>query len=200
MTAASPDSDVPPFRLVLPRGWVERPADRDSIRAIIDRTSAVFRAQHRPDLDAQMRTILEQALRRMQSARVFALYLQEPGADEAPLPISITAARLSGQLGGTLDRQVRALFRENGAEFLTDDQSIVRWQSDTTTDGELAGAAARVVNYLIPIPGTGRREAVSFTTTIPMPLARDAEDEQFVEQLTLLSDTLISTFAWEPAA
>ena len=192
--------DVPPYRLMLPTGWVQRPADRESIRLLIERTSDVFRSQHRPDLDSQMRGILEQAYRKMQQGRVFALYLQEDVAPEDVLPMSITAALIDGQLGGTLDRQVAGLFRDRDADFLGEDRQIVRWQADTVNDGEFAGSTARVVNYLIPVPGTGRRTALAFTTTIPAPAARDAEDDEFIDHLTMLSDTVLSTFAWEPAA
>ena len=90
------------------------------------------------------------------------------------------------------------LFRERGAEFLRDDRAIVRWEADTTTGGELEGTAARVLNYLIAVPGSGRRTALMFTTTIPYPTeADDGFRDQFIDELCLLSDTIVSTFAWE---
>lgn len=190
---------VPPFRLLLPAGWEELPADRDSVRLLIERSSAVFASQHRPDLDVEFRRLMETALRKMQQGRVFALYLQTSVPAERVLPLSITAAVADGQLGGTLDRQVAALFTEHGAEFLTDDRTIVRWQADASSGGELAGTRARVINYLIPVPGAGRRTALQFTTTIPYPTEQDdGFRDAFIEELCLLSDTIVSTFAWEP--
>ena len=192
---------VPPFRLMLPAGWEELPADRASIGLLIERSSAVFASQHRPDLDVEFRRMLETAYRKMQQGRVFALYLQTTVPAERILPISMTAAVADGQLGGTLDRQVTALFQERGAEFLTDDRTIVRWQADASSGGDLAGTRARVINYLVPVPGTGRRSAVAFTTTIPYPTDEDdGFRDAFVDELCLLSDTIVSTFAWEPAA
>jgi hypothetical protein len=190
---------VPPFRLILPEGWEELPADRTGVDALIRRTSAVFASQHRPDLDSEMRRLLELALRRMRQAKAFAIYLQTT-AQADPMPMSITASVAEGQLGGTLDRQVAALFREQGAQFLTDDQSIVRWLAEVTGRREVAGASSRVIDYLIPIPGTGRRRALQFTTTIALPQDPDAEDLEIVEALTELSDVMISTFDWEPQA
>jgi hypothetical protein len=192
---------VPPFRLMLPAGWEELPADRTSIAVLIERSSALFASQHRPDLDVEFRRMLETAYRKMQQGRVFALYLQTTVPAERVLPLSITAAVADGQLGGTLDRQVTALFTERGAEFLTDDRTILRWQADAASGGELAGTRARVVNYLIPVPGTGRRSALVFTTTIPYPTEEDdGFRDAFVDELCLLSDTIVSTFAWEPAS
>ena len=49
------------------------------------------------------------------------------------------------------------------------------------------------------MPGTGRRTALLFTTTIPYPTDEDdGSVTQFVDELCLLSDTIVSTFAWEP--
>ena len=199
MTMATTETfPVPPFRLMLPAGWEEVPADEAAVRALVERSSEVFRSAHRPDLDAQFRRLLQTAARKMKQGRVFALYLQTDVPEERILPLSITAAVTDGQLGGTLDRQVTELFRERGAEFLRDDHSIVRWEADTTTGGELEGTAARVLNYLISVPGTGRRTALMFTTTIPHPTEEDdGFRDRFIEELCLLSDTIVSTFAWE---
>ncbi|MHC2999887.1 hypothetical protein OB08_12255 [Microbacterium sp. HJ5] len=166
---------------------------------LIRRTSEVFRSQHRPDLDAQMRTLLEVAYRKMKQARVFALYLQTSARD-VPLPMSITASTVSGQLGGTLDRQVARLVRENGAQFLTDDRSILRWEAAVGSRAEADGAAAHVVDYLIPIPGSERRSALQFTTTIPLPADHGPELAPLIDGLTQLSDLLISTFTWDRSA
>ena len=190
---------VPPFRLMLPEGWQELPADEAGVRMLVERSSEVFRSQHRPDLDAQFRRLMQSAARKLAQGRVFALYLQTDVPAERILPISMTAAVADGQLGGTLDRQVGELFRDRGAEFLTDDRAIVRWQADTRAGGELEGTPARVVNYLFAVPGTGRRTALLFTTTIPYPAEEDdGFRDAFVDELCLLSDTIVSTFAWEP--
>lgn len=188
---------VPAYRLLLPEGWEEIPADRAGVDELIRRTSGVFRAQHRPELDAEMRTLLELAYRKMQQANAFALYLQTSPATEASLPMSIVASVTEGQFGGTLDRQVAQLHRDRGAEFLTDDRSIVRWEAPVSPRKEVEGAGAHVVDYLIPVPGSGRRKALQFTTTIPVPAGIDIDVQPVVEALVLLSDLLISTFTWE---
>ena len=56
MTMATTETfPVPPFRLMLPAGWEEVPADEAAVRALAERSSDVFRSAHRPDLDAQFR-------------------------------------------------------------------------------------------------------------------------------------------------
>ncbi|GHD47281.1 hypothetical protein D9V29_05855 [Mycetocola manganoxydans] len=193
-------TDIPPFRLILPAGWEESPADGESVAALIERGRAVFKSQHRPDLDSEFSQLMGLSLRKMKQAGVFALYLQTAVPADKVLPLSITAALAHGQLGGTLDRQVSALFREQSAQFLTDDHTIVHWQSDVEHTGRLSGSSSRNLSYLVPIPGTQRRSAVQFTTTIPYPTGDDAETEDLLDDITLLSDTIISTFAWEPSA
>jgi hypothetical protein len=193
-------NDVPPFRLILPAGWEERPADRESVTVLIERARVVFQSQHRPDLDSEFSQLMGISLHKMKQAGVFAVYLQMSVPAEQVLPLSMTAALARGQLGGTLDRQVSSLFREKKAEFLTDDRAIVRWQSDVAHDGKLSGSSSRNLNYLVAIPGTERRSAVQFTTTIPYPTGDDVENDELLDDITLLSDTIISTFAWEPRA
>jgi len=188
-------TDLPPYRLLLPAGWEEVSADREGVGMLIERTSSALRAQHRPELDVQMRTLLERALRGMQTSKAVAIYLQTEAA-EMPLPMSITASIVDGQFGGTLDRQVTGLFRDHAAMFLTDDHTIVRWETAVGRRRTVDGVAAHTVSYLIPVPGTNRKRGLQFTTTIPLPANADDAEEMIVERLVQLSDVLISTFTW----
>jgi hypothetical protein len=199
MEMADPTRPVPDYRLLLPDGWEQLPADRAGVDELIRRTSNVFREQHRPELDVEMRTMLEIAYRKMLQANAFALYLQTDAVD-APLPMSIVASVVEGQFGGTLDRQVAQLRRDRSAEFLTDDRSILRWEAEVAARKDVEGAGAHVVDYLIPVPGTQRRRALQFTTTIPVPVGVDVDVRPVVEGLVQLSDLLISTFTWESRA
>ena len=73
-TMATTDThSVPPFRLMLPVGWEELPADESAVQALAERSSEVFRSAHRPDLDVQFRRLLQTAARKMAQGRVFAL-------------------------------------------------------------------------------------------------------------------------------
>lgn len=198
MTAGTKTGEqVPPFRFLLPAGWEEVPADRAGVDLLIQRTSQKFRAQQRPDLDAEMRTLLERAYRAMQRGKVFALYLQT-SADTMPLPMSITASTLADEFGGTLDRQVAGLFRDRDAQFLRDDHLIVRWETPARVAVDVGRAAVHAIDYLIPVPGSARRRALQLTTVIPVP-DDDEQTRAVVEALVELSDTMISTFTWEPA-
>ncbi len=190
------EQSVPPYRMLLPAGWSKHPADRASLAKLTDQARSVFRAQHRPDLDSEFTRLMEGAARRMKRAGVVAIYLQTSTPEDEILPMSLTASIVRGPLGGSLDRQVTALFRDRGAVFLTDDRRIIRWRADVDQPGELAGTSTRLLDYLVPIPGTNRREALQLTTTLPYPTGDDTVTE-FLDQLTLLSDTVVSTFEWE---
>lgn len=191
--------EVPPFHILLPAGWTEHPADRDSIARLTEQSRAVFKSQHRPDLDSEFTRMMGLANRRMKQAGVFAIYLQTSVPEDDLLPMSMTASIVRGRLGGSLDRQVSSLIRENGAGFLTDDHRILRWAADTVQTGDLEGIATRLIDYLIAVPGMERREAVQFTTTLPYPVG-DESAAELVQQMELLSDTIVSTFVWEAGA
>lgn len=192
----TPTATIPPYRLLLPDGWEELPADRAGIETLIERTSAVFRQTHRPDLDAQMRTLLELAYRKLRSVGAHRIYLQTV-AREVPLPMSIVVSVMAEEDGGTLDRQVASLFQHHDAKFLRDDRTIVRWEKRIDGTRQVEDAASSVVDYLIPMPSTQRRRALQLTTTIAHPGEMSEEDESVVEQLKHLSDVLVSTFMWE---
>lgn len=190
---------IPPYRILLPEGWEELAADRSGIEALMTRTSRVFREQHRPDLDAQMRTLLELAYRKLRSAGAHKIYLHT-SAEHMPLPMSIVATVMTEEDGGTLDRQVTSLFQHHGAAFLRDDRTIVRWEKRLDPQRNVDDATSTIVDYLVPVPETGRKRALQLTTTIIHPEQLTEEDEAVIDQLKYLSDVLVSTFMWESAA
>ncbi|MET4780462.1 hypothetical protein [Glaciihabitans sp. UYNi722] len=198
VTRVETPSGVPSFRLLLPQGWEELPATRESIAQLTALSSAVFKSQHRPDLDSEFTRMMELATRRMKQAGVFAIYLQTTVPEDDVLPLSMSASIVRGRLGGTLDREVSSLFRDRGAAFLSDNHQIVRWTADTVHDGEFTGTSSRVIDYLIPVPGAGRRTALQFTTTLVHPTGDD-EASELVDQMAQLSDVIVSTFSWEGA-
>ena len=52
---------LPPFVLLLPRGWVSVEPTREAFADLTAKASAVLRSAHRPDLDAQFRSMLGRA-------------------------------------------------------------------------------------------------------------------------------------------
>lgn len=191
---------IPAFRFVLPPGWVEHAPTNAAQEGDVAHASELFKRANRPDLDAEFRTLMAQANQAMARTKVFAIYRQQDvGLDEL-MPMSITASALSGVDGASLDAWVSEAFRSKGAQFLDEDSPhIVRWRSEPAVPAgarRIEGVGARTLTYVIPVPGTQRRKALVFTTTIVIPDDGGLREE-VVDSLEILSDAMISTFVWE---
>lgn len=191
---------IPAYRFALPAGWVRHVPTNAAQEDDIKRASAIFRQANRPDLDAEFRGLMAQTGQAMARTKVFAIYRQEQVELDELLPMSITASALSAADGENLDGWVSDAFRTKGAQFLDEDaQHIVRWRSEPQRPQgarRIDGVSGRTLTYVIPAPGTQRRKALVFTTTIVVPDG-DVIPAEIVDALELLSDGMISTFTWE---
>lgn len=122
---------------------------------------------------------------------------------EELLPLSITASALDAPDGENLDAWVTEAFRARGAVFLDENlKHIVRWSAETKRPAgaqAIDGVSGRTLTYIIPVPGTLRRKALVFTSTIVIPDG-DVIPAEVLDGIELLSDAMISTFAWEQLA
>ena len=191
---------IPAFRFVLPPGWVQHLPTNAAQEDDVKRASAIFRQANRPDLDAEFRGLMAQTNQAMARTKVFAIYRQEQVEMDELLPMSIMASALSAADGENLDGWVSDAFRTKGAQFLDEDAPhIVRWRSEPQRPANarrIEGVGGRTLTYVIPAPGTQRRKALVFTTTIVIPDG-DVVPGEVVDSLELLSDAMISTFTWE---
>lgn len=193
---------IPPFRIALPPGWHRRPASTATEKADLARASELFRQAGRPDLEAQYRAMMARVRQGMARSKVFALYRQEDVEAEELLPMSITASVVDGEDGRNLDAWITDAFRTRGASFLEDARHVVRWEGEAARaprGAELEQATGWTITYALPVPGSDRTRALVFTTTILTPDGEGISDEA-IQGMTLLSDLMISTVAWEQAA
>lgn len=194
---------IPAYRLVLPPGWKTHLPTNAGQQEDVRKASAIFMQAGRPDLDAEFRTMMAQANQGMRRTKVFAIYRQEDVPMEELLPLSITASALDAPDGENLDAWVTEAFRVRGAVFLDENiKHIVRWSAETKRPAGAAaidGVGGRTVTYIIPVPGTLRRKALVFTSTIVIPDG-DVIPAEVLDGIELLSDAMISTFAWEQLA
>ncbi|MUN07650.1 hypothetical protein [Agromyces luteolus] len=190
---------LPPFVLLLPRGWASVPPTREAFSDLAARTSAVLRSAHRPDLDAQFRSILDRAAEEfLRREPVRLIYPADVPADEL-FPLSITAIRLTAPGGGPLDPHVVALRRDRGARTLGDDGVLLRWEEEHTHRVPGGEVSVRSFDYLVAVPGTQRCEALLFSAVVPSAAAGERLDDETVRAAGVLADAIMSTFRWSGA-
>ncbi len=188
-------SDFPPFRMLLAPGFEQHLVTQQTAAALAQRAGDTFRQASRPDLDAQLSSSLRRSFSAMQKAGSKIVYLPMSPGEEVTLPMSMVGSIVQGANGGSLDPQVSQLFRERGAEFLDVMKTTVRWESEERGSGEFAGAISHQINYVIPVPNSGRRRAAMFTTTV-LSGVQDPIDDELLRECVALSDAMIATFAW----
>jgi len=192
---ATATGDLPPFHLVLPAGWRDRPATRETLTSVRAEVSAAMKAAHRPDIDLQLRSLLAQAADRLDRAEPLRLYLQSGVPPERRLPLSLSVGRVRGSTGRSLDSDIVRFVRDHAAAPLDEAAHIMRWIRHGSVDVPGGAVRTRSINYLIAVPGTERHQALLFTAVIPIAAGVELDGEM-IGRLTLLADAIVATFQW----
>ncbi|WP_404311971.1 hypothetical protein LG314_11775 [Agrococcus terreus] len=188
--------DWPDFALLLPAGWRSVDADEASIEGVLERATAQLKRSGRPDLDAELRTTMRQALRGGAGREVVRLFLQATDDPEAMTPMSMVAARLRPPSGASLDTYVRELVQERGAAPLAERSPVLAWTQETTT--RIDGAQVRTLtrNGLIAVPGTERRQGLLLSAVIVRGAAGAELPQATADAMVAMADAVFSTFRW----
>jgi len=94
-----------------------------------------------------------------------------------------------------LDAVVEDAVRNLGGVAVGEGHRMVRWTERRPVTVEGVDAVSFMINYLIPIPGTRRTQAVQWTATIAH--APDlAEDDPVLIAWVALFDHHVATFTW----
>ena len=194
-TETQPQSVEFDYRLILPAGWERLPADRSTIDRLLKQAKEKFQAANRPDLDAQMRILLEGMYRKFATAQIQSIFMTTE-SENFPIPLSITCRTHSAEGSENLDAQVVDILRNKGGDFLGDDKGILRWEAKQIQEVMDEQVSINVINYLIPVPGTKRTKALHFASTVILPPAGQEDHELTVADIVTLSDAIIATFAW----
>ncbi|MGR2752996.1 hypothetical protein [Agromyces arachidis] len=190
---------VPPFVLLLPPGWVSVAPTREAFDDLLASVSGEMRAQHRPDLDARFRALVRRTADEFLRRDPVRLIYQASVPRERMLPLALTAARLRGPDGTTLDAQVGELVRTRGARPLDPDRVVLRWSRESSHRVDGGAIRTRSFDYLIAIPGTGRREALLFSAVLPLAAGGEEFDAEAADAFGVLADAIMSTFRWSGA-
>lgn len=189
----------PDFDLELPPGWTRQEVGNDALDAMLTGLKRRFMEQHRPDLYAQMKSMVQNSFDEMSRNGVFAFFsATEPDEKTLAIPASMHASIRRSEVGGSLDDLARSLIQSQGATPLLGDQRVLRFEQEKTVRLGTETIISQSIIYLTPIPGAKRRRALQlvagFGRTVGTP-----PDDPYVESLRTLFDACVSTLRWRPA-
>lgn len=187
---------IPPFRMILPEGWIGVTPDAASRDTLLVQARARLVKEHRPELYGQLRAQVEQSWGDIKRLNAFIVMMAGPDApDWAYLPASVIGTILESTPEAPVSTIVTLAIREYGGIPLGPSRQIVRWmrESEVTLQAERIGVTTLI--YAIPVPGTNRTRAVQFTVPIAHPVDVSKDDDA-VQRWIELFDAHIATFAW----
>lgn len=186
----------PEFDLELPVGWTRRGVGKDAQDVVLTSLKQRLMREHKPQVFADMRPLVEQSFDTMRRNGAFAFFSPtEPEPGTLWLPASIIASIRRAEGGGTLDDFARTLIRDHGATPLLGDKRTLRFEKEKTVRLGTDTVINHSLIYLTPMPGARRRRALElvagFARTPDVP-----SDAPYMERMRFLFDTCVSTLRW----
>jgi hypothetical protein len=182
------------FRVLLPPGWRQFGVDDASRAALEALIRDRLKPAGRPDLDAQLRSMVRRYWDRLQRTRAVALYLPTERATEVPLPMSVVASRFSAAPGRSLEADLHSTVGAEVTRVELPAGPVLRWSSTgEPVDGDEA-VRSLTIGHLFPVPGDDPRHGMMLLTGIPH--LADGGTDLLLEPLTYLSDAIAETFRW----
>lgn len=189
---------MPSFRMLLPAGWLAFDLSEENEDRVISQGLARLAARGNGGMSARIGPMLRDAFASLRRQNGFAYAI--PG-ESAPTwvvgPASIIGFRRRSTPEVTLDDVVMRAVADYGAAPLGGDERILAWTETRTVKVEGESARAFTLNYLIPIPGTRRTQAVQWIVTAAC-APHLPENAPGLLQWKLLFDVHMATFAWLP--
>ncbi|MBN8205071.1 hypothetical protein JF550_03755 [Microbacterium esteraromaticum] len=187
---------LPPYRMLVPPGWEVFELGEQDETQLIGRAAARLKANNRGDLTAAVGRYVRDALTDLRRQNAFAYAI--PG-EEAPTWVlgsaSLVGIRRVSTPDLTLDDVVRNAVAQHGGAPLGEDARIMSWAESRTVTMDGETVRSLMLNYLIPIPGTRRTQAVHWVVNAAH--AEDMpDDDPKLEAWKLLFDVHVATFAW----
>ncbi|UFU07090.1 hypothetical protein [Ruania halotolerans] len=186
----------PEFELDLPPGWSRREPDDATLQSMLSDLKQRLMQAHRPDMYAQMKTLMEQSFDDMRRGGVLAFFsATDPGPDTLFVPSSINASILTAEPGRSLDDVARTLFRDHGATPLFGDKRTLRAEKEKTVRIGTDTLISHSVVYLTPVPGAKRRRALQLMVAFARK-PETAPDDPWLDSMRVLFDSCVSTLRW----
>ena len=187
---------IPQYRMLLPLGWQPYDLSADTERQLVGAARARLSQGGRADLATGFAVQVAEALRSLRGQEAFAFALAGEGAPSWVLgAASLVGLRRAATPDLTLDAVVEDAVRNLGGVAVGEGHRMMRWTERRPVTVEGVDAVSFMINYLIPIPGTRRTQAVQWTATIAH--APDlAEDDPVLIAWVALFDHHVATFTW----
>jgi len=189
----------PEFEMDLPAGWTRSAPDDETLQRMLAGTKRRLMEAHRPDLYAQMKSMLESSFQDMRRGGVFAFFsASEPDPSTLFVPASLNASIRKAEPGQNLDDVVRSLVREHGATPLLGDKRTLRVERQKVRQLGTESVVSHSIVYLTPVPGAKRRRALQLVAGFASKVGTPADDSM-LESMRALFDSCVSTLRWRPA-
>lgn len=187
---------VPQYRMLLPLGWQSYDVTADTERELLGAARTRLAQAGRPELASGLAVQVGDALRSLRAQDAFAFALAGETAPSWALgAASLVGLRRKATPQIPLDAVVEDAVRNRGGIAIGEGHRMVRWTERRPVTLEGVAAVSFLINYLIPIPGTRRTQAVQWTATVAH-AADMAEDDPVLLAWVALFDHHIATFTW----
>lgn len=187
---------VPPYRMLIPAGWQAYDMSVEDESALTGAATARLRSAGRADLAAGLTRQVQDALASLRQQKAFCYAL---AGEASPTWVLGSASLIGTRRDATpelpLDAIVQNAVTAHGGAPLGGDERFVRWteRRTATIDGEVV--ATTMLNYMTPIPGSRRTQAVHWVVNVAH-APELAEDDPALMAWNLLFDTHVASFTW----
>ncbi|MDQ7878603.1 hypothetical protein Q9R08_11500 [Microbacterium sp. QXD-8] len=187
---------VPQYRMLLPLGWQSYDVTADTERDLLGAARTRLAQAGRPDLASGLAVQVGDAMRSLRAQDAFAFALAGETAPSWALgAASLVGLRRKSTPEIPLDAVVEDAVRNRGGIAIGEGHRMVRWTERRPVMLEGVAAVSFLINFLIPIPGTRRTQAVQWTATVAH-AADMAEDDPVLLAWVALFDHHVATFTW----
>lgn len=198
LTGGGKATGLPSFRMMIPPGWRAHSTGPETEKELLQKAARRLAPAHRVDLHGLLALHVSTALRKARTQGALAMVL--PGADTAPAlfaPASLMVMLREAPVGATMDSYVIDVIRTRGARPLDTAERFVRWVTRGTTEVDGQRIGSYLVEYLTPVPGSNKTQALHLAYSLGHPIEMDPLTDERISSWVALMDAHVATLAWE---
>lgn len=184
------------YTLLAPPDWGRFTADDAGRDQLTDRMRTRFQEVGRPDLYAEMRSLVRRQWQALQSRGAIEIYMPVVPPTQGGTPMTIVTVPWITQ-GRAFEADVRGRAQgDSTVESLSDGAggTVYRWVNERRGQDDLAGVIAREITYVHPFPGPSPSRGIMIMASIMHPGV--TEGGEALNAFSALADAIASTFVW----